>query len=398
MQKTIAISTDYNYVDPTETLIKSIAYHNDDVAIYVINQDIPQEWFINLNNRLRPLRITVHDIKLDPALLQDEVITTDYLSKMAYGRILIPRLIHADRVLYLDGDIIINDNLDELFNYDLQGFPIGAIKDYFLGDSFNSGVLLIDNKKLRESNFVDEMLEKGKQATFDNDQTILNERFKNNYLSLPGKFNVQIGGDFVTFNHPDQLDMYRERLQQSEPYTVIHYTTSSKPWMTTNTLQLRDLWWQYHCLDYTDVVMRNPLPSLSVPDKRGNLFCFTNAQEMHGICELAAALPNYEFHVAAYSMFGPKLIEALSYPNIKLHPIMTEITFEKMLNSASAYLDINYYSKNVDIIRKFIDKGDQILSFNDTVTNELRDNPQYHIFNDVQSMINQIEQLPDSQQ
>lgn len=93
MEKVIAISTDQNYLVPVETLIKSIAYNNRDVKIYVINEDISQEWFINLNRRLAPLGITVNDAKLDPAVIQDEQISVDYLSKMAYGRILIPEMI-----------------------------------------------------------------------------------------------------------------------------------------------------------------------------------------------------------------------------------------------------------------------------------------------------------------
>lgn len=47
MEKVIAISTDQNYLVPVETLIKSIAYNNRDIKIYVINEDISQEWFIN---------------------------------------------------------------------------------------------------------------------------------------------------------------------------------------------------------------------------------------------------------------------------------------------------------------------------------------------------------------
>ena len=72
MKKVIAISTDQNYLMPVETLIKSIAYNNRNLKIYVINEDISQEWFINLNRRLAPLNITVQDAKLDPAIIQDE--------------------------------------------------------------------------------------------------------------------------------------------------------------------------------------------------------------------------------------------------------------------------------------------------------------------------------------
>lgn len=394
MQKVIAISTDYNYITPVETLIKSIAYHNKNVKIYVINEDIPQEWFINLNRRLQPLQIEVADAKFDPALINDEKISWDYLSKMAYGRILIPELIPEDRVLYLDADTIVVQNLDNFFNYDLQGYPIGAIQEYFDPTIFNSGVLLMDNARLRQTNFVHDLLERGKQATADNDQTILNEEFKNNYRKLPASFNVQIGGDLVTFYDHDHFDMYKEKVAASQPYTVIHYTTSSKPWNTTNLLRFRQIWWQYKDLEYDEIVNRKPLPDLNLPNKKGTLFTFTNSENIKDLYRLAAALPEYEIHVAAYTVMGDKLIRALRYPNVRLHPSMTRFTFDKLLQETTAYLDINYGSKNPEIIKQFLDKGIPAYSFASVTCNELKDADNYTVLadDDFDQMINTIKQ------
>ncbi len=47
--KTIVLNGDYGFLDKIETTVKSIIYHNQKVKIYVINPDIPHEWFINLN-------------------------------------------------------------------------------------------------------------------------------------------------------------------------------------------------------------------------------------------------------------------------------------------------------------------------------------------------------------
>lgn len=397
MKETVAISTDYNYITPVETLIKSIAYHNQNVDIYVINEDIPQEWFININQVLKTIQIHVLDAKFDPAIIEDEKISNNYLSKLAYGRILIPQLVPAKRVLYLDADIIVNGTLEKLFNYDLGDYPMGAVPEYFNPEIFNSGVLLINNARLKETDFVHNLLEAGKNSPADNDQTILNEAFKDNYQKLPGQFNVQIGGDLETFYHHDQLAMYKQKLQASSPYLIIHYTTAAKPWNTTNCLQLRELWWQYKDLEYDEIIARQPLPPTSIPHKKGTIFTFTNSQDLKNLYELAQELPEYEFHVGAYSLMGYRLIQALEYPNVKLHPTMTTFTYDQLLDETDIYLDINYGAKNNDILQQFIDRHVPVLSFNEVATKDLLKQPDYHSFDndDLDGMIKTIQQLSD---
>lgn len=394
MEKVIAISTDQNYLIPVETLIKSIAYNNQDIKIYVINEDISQEWFFNLNKRLVPLNITVKDAKLDPAVIQDEKISVDYLSKMAYGRILIPELIPESRVLYLDADTIVDGKLDDLFNIDMQGYPAGAVPDYF-GDFFNSGVMLFDNEKLRQTNFVQDLLEKGKTATVDNDQTLLNEEFKNNHLVLPGKYNVQVGGDLVTFWHPDDIARYENELKKSEPYVVIHYTTNSKPWKTTSSLRLRSKWWQYRDLDFSEIVTRTPLPNNELPDKQATFFTITNDENIKYLYELAEALPNYEFNVGAYTLMGFKLIRALRYPNVHLYPSITAYNQDKLFEEADGYLDINYGSKAEDVVERYVNKQVPVLSFEEVATEKFRNCNNYHVFadNDLSGMIKVIQEI-----
>jgi lipopolysaccharide biosynthesis glycosyltransferase len=84
------------FLMPAETLIKSIACHNDNVKIYVLNEDLPQEWFANINRRLHFLDIQVVDVKYDPTLLDNVVVSNQFLTKMTFGRFLIPKLIPED--------------------------------------------------------------------------------------------------------------------------------------------------------------------------------------------------------------------------------------------------------------------------------------------------------------
>ena len=114
--KTIVLNGDYGYLDEIETTIKSIIFNNKEVKIYVINPDIPHEWFINLNQYLSQIGSQIVDKKINQEYLNDVNSTFKGIKNIAFARILIPELIKEDKVLYLDCDIVVNANLDELFN------------------------------------------------------------------------------------------------------------------------------------------------------------------------------------------------------------------------------------------------------------------------------------------
>ncbi len=170
--KTIVLNGDYGFLDKIETTVKSIIYHNQKVKIYVINPDIPHEWFINLNQYLNQIGSQIVDKKIDQAYLNNVNSSFKGIKNIAFARILIPELIKEDKVLYLDCDIVVNANLDELFNIDLENKWVCGVRDYQVPAEFNSGMLLINNKKWKESNIVASLLEKAKDPNLRNgDQT-----------------------------------------------------------------------------------------------------------------------------------------------------------------------------------------------------------------------------------
>ena len=129
MQKVIALSSDYNYISQIETTIKSILFNNLNVKIYVINGDIPQEWFLGLNKFLANSNSEIHDIKINPNNIKHLQTSWDHISNITWGRILIPELINDDQVLYLDSDIIVNGNLNDLFRINMQQYMLGAVPE-----------------------------------------------------------------------------------------------------------------------------------------------------------------------------------------------------------------------------------------------------------------------------
>lgn len=402
MKPIIAIATDLQGLMATETLIKSIAYHNTDLTICIINDVLPQEWFENLRNRLQPLNIELRDVKIDPRRIANEQPSIGNITKMTYARFMVPKIIPESRVLYLDNDTIVRTDLHDIFNVDLQGHPIGVVKES-LSDDFNAGVMLMDNDQLRQTDFTESSLKAGEEMHDRNDQSILNDRFGDDYFELPFAYNVQIGEEINSqLGHepaedqvPELYQRYQQRIADSKPFKILHYTTALKPWRLIVTNSYRNIWWFYHNLELSDVLEHYRLELLRHPKKRPSLFVMTTSDALIHLTDLADALPMVDFNIAALNLFDPSTMSQASHPNIHFFPNISRNRYQQFLKDSLAYLDINPGYKAMAEINSFNDHGKEFFAFDTSRTNELVDHPNYHIFaeNDVAGMINAIKEL-----
>lgn len=262
--KAVVLSGDYKYNDQIITTIKSIAYHIKNVKIYLINFDIPQEYFFIINHYLNQMGSKLIDLKVNPEIFNNEESPKAHISKITYGRLLIPRLIPEDRVLYIDSDAIVNQNIDELWSIDFKGHPIAAVHDVFVGDRFNAGIMLINNKKLKQDDsIVDRLLNAGKQEGIsDADQTVLNQFFNHKYLELGLEYNYVIGYDRDVSLLPSNAPGYFDAISNCKDPKIIHYASPDKPWNLTSSGRMRERWWQYHDLDWSIIISHGKLPDL----------------------------------------------------------------------------------------------------------------------------------------
>ena len=159
---------------------------------------------------------------------------------------------NEDKIIYLDSDIIVQDDIFKLWEIDMQNYTIAAALDknalrlpvsvevVFLKklckrlkikkahNYLNSGVLVMDLKKLRDMNFLDivkrEVMTGIKFELVDQD--ILNRVFENNYLRLDKAWNHQ-------------------PLQAGEEYQNDHilHISGLRPWESVNK-PYANIWWQ----------------------------------------------------------------------------------------------------------------------------------------------------------
>lgn len=157
-----------------------------------------------------------------------------------------------DKILYLDGDIIIKKTIDKIFDIDLSDNYVAAVLDIGLlynkniqacenPKYFNSGMMLLNLKKIREYNICNILYEKKLSSTDTTfmDQGVLNETFKGHTILLPLKYNcLYLGITRARYFRGLALEKinklydenYRSWNELFNDASIIHYASKDKPW------------------------------------------------------------------------------------------------------------------------------------------------------------------------
>ncbi|MRN07381.1 SP_1767 family glycosyltransferase [Lactobacillus sp. 0.1XD8-4] len=377
--KTIVLSVDYRWIDKAETTLKSIAAHNK-VNIYIINPDIPHEWFENINQCLHKQGSQVIDRKIDLARFADMPMPDSRISQMVYGKFLIPEIIPEDKVLYLDSDVIVDKNLDQLFATKINDRPLYAVLDYFNPSQFNSGVLLINNAFWRNNNIGNQLLKLGHDYDINNTQVIMNEGFAQNYGRLDPWYNFQIGHERKSYWN-DKGSFYAYFDEVTNP-VIIHYIGKDKPFNIVNTVDLREKWWHYHNMDWS-AIAANKDEATRTSNYVAEAFIFTNVAETQNLEALIQQLPNVHFNIAAYTPVNFLLSHLSQYDNVTVYPSVTARKLIELINTCDIYLDINFGEKEKYVIERIMKREVPIFSFEASKSAHL-EYSNYHLFNNNQ--------------
>lgn len=391
VQKVVVLAADYQYINNIETTIKSLFYHNDNTRVYIINYDIPQEWFINIRHYLNRGNQLI-DRKINYEIIRNEHSSFNHINNMAFARFLIPELVNENKVLYLDSDTLVINSLDELF---VQYNPLclAACREPHVNNDYNSGVLLLNNKFFRENrNVVSELLEKGTNPELINgDQQVINEFFKNRITDLPKEYNFMVGLDWYFFYEPTpKSNEYFQVTSDLSHAKIIHYISADKPWNLTSVNRFRSLWWSYACLNWENVANQSGKHAIRIPSKK-SAFMFTKSEYVEGLEKIVTKCPNVDFHICAWTGMGTNLTKLSEFDNVYLHPKVIGPKVDSLIANADVYLDINYSGKEINIIEKFAKLGKPVLEFSDTVTEFKNNNSKIIVQkNDIDKMIELI--------
>lgn len=367
MRKSIVLAADNAYLIPLETTIKSVLYHNRDVDFYILNSDIAPEWFKLLGRKMEVVNSTIHNVHFDKELFEGYK-TGPHLNYASYFRFFATEVVESDKVLYLDSDIIVTGELSTLFEIDLKGYFIGAVDDVYAYEGrksgFNSGVLLMHVAKWKEHSIVNSLLELAagqNQAVHLEDQSILNIYFEDNWLALDKTYNYMAGVDIY------RLDQKCERLDDNPP-VIVHFASHDKPWNTYSISRLRELWWAYRDLDWSEIAFQRS--SLNFFDRsnqsKKQAMLVTWSADVKHLEYLLQHLPDWHFHVAAPVYCNKDLTKLSVYSNMTLYQSILHQRIDWLLDDSAVYLDINMGGEVLDVVTRAKERGKKILAFDIT--------------------------------
>lgn len=267
----IVLITDANYMDFTRVAINSAKQTKCPASNYnfhVMTLGVSEADTAALK-ALAGENVTVSVLpqeEVDLFYIRDTHVSKTSLLKYYIAKVL-PQL---DKVLYIDSDVLVLHDLNRIYNTDIAGKYLAAVKDpsWFFenmhvvelnleerGFYFNSGVMLMNLKKFREDG-LERKLEDYTNNNFRTymDQDALNVVVGNDVVLLPFEANAM---NFF-FEHNDLQTMgqfYGRNWQNYEdvfaPVTILHFASSKKPLgnvAPSNEFfrMLQRLWYKYY--------------------------------------------------------------------------------------------------------------------------------------------------------
>lgn len=261
----IACSTDDNYAALCGVMLCSLMENNknNNIHIHILANglSIENKNKFKTQSEKRGVECSFHDVNEE--LLSHCQYRTEVheLSKAAYYRILLAStLIDVERVIYLDCDMVVLKDLAPVYNVDLNGFGVAAVRDYDmlknpehysqigLNDEdyyFNSGFMLINLDYWRMHNSENALVSFATKPrhVFFHDQDALNFVFKRNWKRLEPKWNryniFNINADNLFFKKQEMIDFFFDPC-------VIHYPGRHfKPWFKTWFIPYKKEWQHY---------------------------------------------------------------------------------------------------------------------------------------------------------
>lgn len=251
----IFFAVDDEYIPFLSVAIKSLVDNASDENKYLIRVLCTKVNEENKNNikKYEKNNIFIEFVDLTNYIktIENKLYTRDYFSLTTYFRLFLPDLYpQYDKVLYLDSDIVILDDIAKLYNIELGTNLVGAAPDDVIQSIdvyknyaelvvgvrdyrtyFNAGILLMNLKELREFKFQEKftyLLETVKFSVAQ-DQDYLNRLCKGRVTLLDKNWNrMPVGGDVDN----------RENLH------LIHYNLAFKPWHFENVL-FEEYFWKY---------------------------------------------------------------------------------------------------------------------------------------------------------
>lgn len=245
----VTCSTDENYVQHCVVMLCSLMENNKSlhICVHLLYKSLSENSVKLIRDLCERYANDVVLYDIDDASLRSFTISGNHkLTVACYYRLLLPSLLCNDihRVLYLDCDIVVLKDIQELFDLDLGNRPLAAIPDatpvsnhhrFLMGlgideKAFCSGVMMINLDYWRNNCSQERMLKFATMmgdSLIMEDQDILNHEFRGKWLQLPYKY----GKTPLSVAVLDTDQRMYDILEYVNDPSILHYSAKLKPWL-----------------------------------------------------------------------------------------------------------------------------------------------------------------------
>ncbi|EFG4416218.1 glycosyltransferase family 8 protein [Escherichia coli] len=251
----IATGVSRNFFDPLSVMLTSLLENNQShkINFHVLHSDFTdddEEKFSLLFTKYENLGLKF--IKLDESKLEGLPLL-QHFKISTYFRILAPAVLSEyDKLLYLDADIIVDNDILELWQTDVTNYTLAAVREESIValdkrlripanyKYFNAGVVVLNSKKIREENkfgpVIDYLKENINEILYL-DQDALNAILYDEWLEIDEKWNYH--NTFILKKNNN-----KEHILLDKP-VIIHYTGPVKPWDAESSHIFKSRYWHY---------------------------------------------------------------------------------------------------------------------------------------------------------
>lgn len=355
--------TDRNYVIPTAVSIKSLMdnYKNEAMLnIYIINtgiDDWQRELFYRYNDEHKCCKIQLLDINIDSLEKYKE--KDYYVTPSGLVKFMLPRLLDKhDKLLYIDGDTIIQGDITQILKFDLSQYYAAVVADpaamLHLGWQrrlnrmryFNSGLLYINCIKFKNDN-VEKKLFHCKESHPEYccmDQDVFNDIFKDRvkYIDIIYNFmeyNIRLCNFSINIINHLFNSNYQSFDEIRSKALILHLTNEYKPWMYRD-CYMADEWYK--------IFKQTPFGNIPLSRKS----CYYDKKEIiKGKQMLSKEVGRYS---KSFYIWGIKIIKLPRFREImnKLFLDIKKITSEGITSDMLKSID-----EQMKYIQKYVDKS-----------------------------------------
>lgn len=254
----IVFICDTGYVMQTTVAVTSLLHNGSGtarLALYIVTYGVDEQQEQALRG-LGKAGTAVHVVRGDDAFPADRFRLSDsryrVATKAALLKFFLPELLpELDRVLYLDGDIIVRGDLAPLADLELGEHLAAAVPDLpqvlyekqLIGDSrqyFNSGVMLFNLAAMRREQTTERLVQAKLSFPDDNlmDQNVFNRVFAGRVLRLPLRYNVCCANLRRRWHREGMLQKinalygtnYGSLREIVSGSLILHFSSREKPW------------------------------------------------------------------------------------------------------------------------------------------------------------------------